>query len=161
MAWMRTKLIIPKTIKPSKRVAIAQAVITHIQDRTFAGLDKNNNPFPKYTKEYAEFKGSQDVDLLLSGEMMDSIQLLSHSSGEINIGFNKSNNALNGKAEGNIKGSYGGEPNKKKARDFLGIDPDELGVIVSLFEDNSEESISEDEVKAITDELISQLLDDL
>ena len=156
---MRTKILIPKTINPTKRVQIANAIITHIQDRTFAGLDKSNSPFPKYSKEYAAIKGSTDVDLVLSGEMMDSIKLLSSKSGELLIGFDKSDKALNGKAEGNIKGSYGGVPDKDKARDFLGIDQDELDAIVSAFEEDVQ--ISQEEINQLTKEILDDILDNL
>ena len=91
--------------------------------------------------------------------MMDSIKLLSSRSGELLIGFDKSDKALNGKAEGNIKGSYGGDPDKDKARDFLGIDQDELDAIVSAFEEDVQ--ISQEEIDQLTKEILDDMLDNL
>jgi hypothetical protein len=91
--------------------------------------------------------------------MLESIQLLSHKSGEIVIGFDKSDDELNGKAEGNILGSYGGEPNKKKARDFLGMPKDELDILFDAFESEIELDGKVTEKEASMD--IESILDDL
>lgn len=161
MAWIREKINLPKTLKPAERKVVAELVINHIINRSAAGLDKNDNKFPKYTKAYAEKKGVgvNDVDLILEGEMLESLQLLSHKAGEIVIGFDKEDSRLNGKAEGNILGSYGGEPNKKKARDFLGLSSDDLEVIIDSFDTDVE--LTEEEVRALTRELTDELLGDL
>lgn len=154
--WVREKIKLPKTIKPKDRVKIAEVVIDHIINRSAAGLDKNDKKFPKYSKDYAEKKGVgvSDVDLILEGEMLESIMLLSHKSGEITIGFDKSDEDLNGKAEGNILGSYGGEPNKKKARDFLGISGDDLEVLIDSFSGEPESF----DTNAVLDELLGEML---
>lgn len=163
MTWVREKIKLPKSIKPAERKQIASVVIDHIINRSIAGYDKNNKKFPKYSKEYAEKKGVglSDVDLLLSGEMLESIQLLSDKSGELVIGFNKSDDELNGKAEGNILGSYGGEPNSKKARDFLGINDDELQTLIDAYSDDSFEDLTDEQIKQLSDELAAELLDDV
>jgi hypothetical protein len=166
MTWIREKILLPKTINPTQRKKIAEVIISHIIDRSIAGYDKNNKKFPNYTKKYAEIKGVDvsDVDLLLSAEMLESIKLLSDKSGEITIGFDKSDQELNGKAEGNILGSYGREPNKKKARDFLGIDSDELDVLISAYEnelDDNEIQLTDEEIKILSKELVNDMLDDL
>lgn len=165
MAWIREKIIIPKTFKPKERVKIAEVVIDHIINRSVAGLDKNNKKFPAYSKKYADRKnvGVSDVDLILSGEMLESIQLLNHKSGEIIIGFDKTDKELNGKAEGNILGSYGREPNKKKARDFLGMPKDELEILFDSFESEIEAGSSLKgaafDVGAVLDEVLLEELD--
>lgn len=167
MTWIREKIKLPKTFKPKDRVKIAEVIIDHIINRSVAGLDKNNKKFPGYSKEYAEKKGvgQGDVDLILSGEMLESIQLLSHKSGEVVIGFDKSDEELNGKAEGNILGSYGREPNKKKARDFLGMPDDELDILFGAFEEEIElgrgeinDSVAMD-VGSILDDLLEEELE--
>lgn len=159
MTWIREKIKLPRSIRPPQRKQIAELVIAHILTRSAAGYDKNNKKFPKYTKEYAEKKGvgRGDVDLILTGEMMESIELLSNKPGEIIIGFEKGNDELNGKAEGNILGSYGNEPDPSKARDFLGIDEDELGQIITEIESqdfaNEFDGKTLEEIKAIAREL--------
>lgn len=127
MAWMRTKIQIPKHLKPSQRELLGEEIVDFIINRSAAGLDKNNRKFKKYSKAYADMKGVNegDVDLVLTGEMMESLQLLNHRNGELMIGYDKEDD-INAKAEGNITGSYGGDPNPKKARDFLGITKKDL-----------------------------------
>ena len=157
MTWIREKIKIPTTIKPSERVKMAEMIINVIINRSVAGIDKNNKKFPKYSKEYAEKKGVgvNDVDLILSGEMLESIQLLSHKSGEITIGFDKSDQELNGKAEGNILGSYGGEPSRKKARDFLGIPQDEVDILAESSNDLAD--LSPEEIRLLAEDLLGDV----
>lgn len=118
-------------------------VIDFIVNRTEKGIDKNGEKFPKYSASYVnsnDFKNAGKskgkVNLTLSKEMLNSIELLSEKSGELVVGFDKGDKELNGKAEGNIVGSYGGEPDPKKARDFLGIADKDLDRIVKRYEDN-------------------------
>jgi hypothetical protein len=132
MTQVKTVIKIPKEFKPAERLVIADEIIDFIRDRTASGLDKNNNKFKKYSKQYAKKKGVDidDVDLILEGDMLDKLKPLKTSSGEIVIGYEKGDE-VNGKAEGNILGSYGKEPNKKKARDFLGISREDLADILA------------------------------
>lgn len=156
--YTKEKLIIPKTIKPKERVKIAKVVIEHIITRSANGLDKNNKKFPKYSFEYADKKGVgvSDVDLILTGEMLDELELVSHKAGEIVIGYKNPSDELAGKVEGNRIGSYGREPNKKKARDFLGLPKDELEVLAAAFE----EDIDLDTPETFTKEEITTQADD-
>jgi len=162
--WTREKIKIPKTLKPKERVQIAEVVINHIINRTAAGQDRNNNDFPKYTAKYAEEKGVgvDDVDLILSGEMLEGIALLSHKPGEIVIGYDDPSDELAGKVEGNRTGSYGGEPNKSKARDFLGIASDDLEVLLDAYQDDEEDlgPLTEKELEILSRQLAEELLDD-
>ena len=115
---------------------VGEDLIDFIRDRTSKGLGKDNKPFPKYSKAYKEsfeFKvagKTNTVDLELTGEMMDSLIVLSVKKGEIEIGY-PPDSPVNGRAEGNILGSYGGDPDPSKARNFL--------------------ALSEKEVKSVTD----------
>lgn len=140
---MMTRISIPKKFNKETRELIADDVIDFIIERTTQGVDKNGNDFPAYSKEYAKKKGVnvQAVDLVASGEMMLSQQLkkIKDASGEIIIGYDGRSKKLNEKVEGNITGSYGGEPNKKKARDFLGISNQDLMVIIGKYEADEEE----------------------
>jgi hypothetical protein len=162
--WTREKIKIPKTLKPKERVQIAEVVINHIINRTVAGQDKNNNDFPKYTAKYAEEKGVGvgDVDLILSGEMLEEIVPLDHGPGYITIGYKNPSKELAGKVEGNRTGSYGGEPNKSKARDFLGIASDDLEVLLDAYQDDEEDlgPLTEEELDALSRQLAEELLDD-
>jgi len=132
------EVVIPKGYKPEERQAIAAEIIDHIITRTKSGKDKDGEGFPGYSKSYMkslDFKISgkgKKVDLTLSGEMLSSMELLKESSGKVVIGFEKDDD-INGRAEGNILGSYGGSPNPKKSRDFLGIGKDQLNKILENY----------------------------
>jgi hypothetical protein len=130
-------LPIPPKISKNDKVAIADAVIEYIKDKTANGENWKGKKFPKYSKEYIESldfkiagKSSGDVNLTLSGDMLAAMKLLDIKEKSIEIGYDK-NTEENSRAEGNILGSYGGEPNPKKARDFLGIDPKVYAKIIS------------------------------
>lgn len=147
--WMKVDVAIPKRFGPTERLAIAQEVIDFIVTRTRAGKDIDGAAFPKYSQSY---KGSLDfkiagkgsrVDLTLTGEMLDSIKLISHSSGRVTVGFDRSDSKLNGKAEGNQLGTYGSDtPNPKKARPFLGINKDDLQKIIKRYPQDRADSVS-------------------
>ncbi len=137
--WMKTKIKIPKSYGPTEREAIALEILEKIVERTQNGKDKNGDKFAPYTKDYKEslnFKlggKSSKVDLTLSGDMLADMQLLNHKNGEITIGYENGTES-NSKAEGNIRGTYGQKvPDKSKARDFLGINKNELGEILSNY----------------------------
>jgi hypothetical protein len=160
--WTREKIILPKTLKPKERIKIAEIIIEHIVTRSANGLDRNNKKFAKYSDSYAEKKGVgvSDVDLILTGEMLDSLEIVStKKSGEIIIGYIDPSDDLAGKVEGNRIGSYGGEPNKKKARDFLGIDADELEILVGAFEGDID--LGQDSQGFNTQEILDELLRDV
>lgn len=140
MAQQKVKIEIPKDLPPEAREDLARKIITYIQERT-ATEQKGYNPDTgrnyslsrkPYTEKYAEKKGvgETDVDLLLSGDMLDAIELLTHRSGSITIGY-PAGSDQNGKAEGNQKGTYGkSKPDPKKARPFLGISKGDLRRII-------------------------------
>lgn len=128
-----------KEYSDSERELIADEIIEFIKTRTEKGKDKNNESFPKYSDKYREsldFKNagkSKKVNLKLSGDMLDSIELLNNfKNGKIQIGFEAGTDE-NARAEGNILGSYGGDPDKEKARDFLGIDEADLKKILKKY----------------------------
>lgn len=140
MPWMRTKIQIPKHLRPSQREMLGEEVVDFIINRSAAGIDKRGRKFKKYTESYAKHKGVDvtDVDLVLTGDMMDELKVLNHKNGEITIGYDKDSD-INGKVEGNITGSYGKDPNPKKSRDFLGITKQDLYSILQddAYEDES------------------------
>lgn len=159
--WTRVKIKLPKTIKPRERVAIAEVLLTHIVTRTLNGEDKNNKKFKNYTEKYADLKGVDvsDVDLTLDGEMLEALELVSHKSGEITIGYKDPSEELAGKVEGNRSGFYGNSK-KKKSRDFLGITQSDLSLLLGAYED-ADEPVSDEDLEAFARELAEETLADL
>lgn len=137
MAWQKTRIEIPEDIAPDERKAIAESILERIRERAInegRGINPDTrrlNKFPPYTKEYAKKKGVSrgSVDLTLSAEMLTDMRLLSDQKGSLLIGF-ENGTKLNGKAEGNQTGSYGGSPKASRARHFLGISVAELTEIL-------------------------------
>jgi hypothetical protein len=163
MAKLSIKIPFTQPIKPKERVKIADALLTHIVGRTMAGLDKKNKPFEKYSDKYAEEKGVgvSDVDLLLSGEMLSELQVLKVDANGVEIGY-KGSKDLIGKVDGNIRGTYGqSEPIPGKARDFLGILPDDVEVIIDSYIDEDLKDLSEEELDAIAREAAREILGDI
>lgn len=160
-SWTRVKIKLPKTIKPKERIALADVLLTHIVTRTLNGEDKNNKKFKNYTEKYADAKGvdASDVDLTLDGEMLEALELVSHKSGEITIGYSDPSDDLAGKVEGNRSGFYGNSK-KKKARDFLGITQADLNLILDAYQDDGE-PVSDEELDAFARELAEETLDEL
>jgi hypothetical protein len=154
MSWQKIKLNIPKSYTPIERKAIAQEVIEFIIARTKQGKDKNNKTFSGYSDQYKKSldykiagkpKSGRPVDLTLSGEMLNSIELLNDSKGSLVIGFDKSDTELNDKVEGNRLGTYGSTtPIRGKKRDFLGITQEDLKKILKNYPSrNRDESIAQ------------------
>lgn len=163
MAKLSIKIPFTQPIKPKERVKIADALLTHIVGRTMAGLDRDNNKFAKYTKKYAEEKGVgvSDVDLLLSGEMLSELQVLKVDANGVEIGY-KGSKDLIGKVEGNILGTYGQpEPIPGKARDFLGILPDDVEVIIDSYISEDIKNLTQDELDAIARDAAREILGDI
>jgi hypothetical protein len=144
MAQQKVIITIPKELKPVQRRELADLVIEHIFERTTVdNKDKNGKKFPAYSKEYVKSldfanagKSKSDVNLQLSGDMLAAMQLLKDRPGEIIIGYERGS-PENGKAEGNILGTYGSDtPNRKKARDFLGVQSKKLKELVAYVKNN-------------------------
>ena len=138
MTQQKVKIVVPKDLTPSDRVELAEDIIQFIQTRTSGGVGfrkgRNYRLSEKpYTKEYAQRKGSSRVDLTLTTEMLDSIDLLAHRNGSITVGY-QAGSRVNDKAEGNQTGSYGRSPNSKKARPFLGLTLRDLDTLLEDFE---------------------------
>lgn len=124
---MKVTIPIPKKYRPEERKAIAQEVVDFIVERTLSGKDKDNINFKPYSKSYVKSldfkiagKSASNVNLKLSGDMLASLKPLTHRSGSITVGY-EAGDENNGKAEGNIKGTYGNKKQVAPKRDFLGI----------------------------------------
>ena len=129
MATKHQKIRVPlpePITDPDKREEIADLVIERIVERTDQGKDKEGKSFTKYSKAYIEsldFKiagKSKTPNLQLSGDMLAAIKLLKSTRNWIEIGFEKGTEE-NGKADGNIRGTYGKPSPVGPKRDFLGI----------------------------------------
>lgn len=136
----KVRIKIPTELDADQREQLSDDILEFIRRRTERGKDVNNKKFPGYSESYKQsldFKvagKSKNVDLTLSGDMLAMLDVLQHKKGEIVIGF-ESGTEENARAEGNILGSYGGDPNPKRARNFLGIDPRDLARILKHYEE--------------------------
>lgn len=166
MAKLSVFIPFPESIRRKKdQNKIADAIITHIVGRTMAGFDKNNDRFPRYEKKYADLKGvgRSEVDLLLSGEMLESLRVLKVNGDGVEIGY-RGSESLIGKVDGNIRGTYGQpEPIPGKARDFLGIDDEAVDIIVSAYRDESEDdkTLTEEDLDKIARDAAREILGDI
>jgi hypothetical protein len=138
-AQQKVTIEIPDHLTPQERQAFAAEVLDLIVERTREkGLDKNNKPFKGYSDSYMdslEFKiAGKDakVDLTLSGEMLDAIELLRHKRGQLVIGY-QAGDPINGKVEGNRLGTYGQSKQVGPKRDHLGITKGDLAKIASKY----------------------------
>jgi hypothetical protein len=140
MAWQRVRIPIPRGYSSEDKAKIGEEIVEYIRDRTESGTGVRARgdgfttySFPAYSKSYAQEKGQTNVDLHLSGNMLDALGVLSTDADSILIGF-KNGTEENAKAEGNALGSYGGSPNPRKARSFLGLTRGELNRILKGYE---------------------------
>ena len=123
-------------ISKDKTELIAEEVLDYIIERTKSGKGKDGKSFPSYSDSYKNsinYKAARKdgtPNLTLSGEMIDSLKVLEVKNGSFTIGFSKSDKEVNARAEGNILGSYGGSPNKSKARNFLEMSSSEIAKII-------------------------------
>lgn len=136
MAWQKIRIDVPEDIGPSEREAMGAEMVALMVSKAKDGIGvryegdrARPKNFPAYTERYEKFKGQKNVDLTLSGEMLEALNVLSHKKGSILIGF-ENGSEENDKAEGNITGSYGRSPNPRKARNFLGLTASEIKAIV-------------------------------
>lgn len=138
----KTTFKIPKGYNVQERKVIAQELIDLIVKRTREkNIDKNGRPFKKYSKAYKESldfknagKSGSRVDLTLSREMLNELDYLSGRDGQITVGYEKDNDRLNGKVEGNRKGTYGKTARSGRVpRDFLGLPESEINKIIRKY----------------------------
>jgi len=135
---------LPEKLKPNQRQAIAQEVIDFIVERTQKGQDVKGDKWSgsrgTYSPEYIKSldfkiagKSKKKVDLTLSSEMLNDLEIIKHAKGKIVIGYGRGN-ASRGKAEGNILGTYGQpDPIPGKSQPFLGITGKKLAEIVDPY----------------------------
>lgn len=128
---------------PAERKAIAIDIINYLQKRTKKGLGPDGKPWEGPAGEYSDsyrqsldFKQKRNkgkVTLELSGDMLTSIALIESNRGKLKYGV-PSGDAEEGRAEGNILGTYGqAEPIEGKARDFLSLSSEEIKRILKNY----------------------------
>jgi hypothetical protein len=135
---VQTKIKIPSQYSNRTATAIANDLIDLILARTEKGEGSNGKKFPKYSSAYKksfEFQAAgkgNNVDLRLSGEMLNELSIVSVAAGEIVIGYNE-DSSVAGRVEGNVLGSYGGDPDSKKARNFLELSEKEIQGVLNNY----------------------------
>lgn len=131
----KVKIFIGEGYNQRERKKIADELIDVMVTQAELGkglYGTRRKSFPKYSKKY--FKYGEDVDLVLSGEMLNAIDVLESTDDSLTIGF-EDGTLQNAKADGNIRGTYGkSRANSKKARPFLGVTASELNDILSDFD---------------------------
>jgi hypothetical protein len=148
----KTVIRIPKGYDESVRHLIGRAIVNRIIVRTRdENLDKNNRRLGGYDKDYSDGldfkiagKSRSDVDLTLTGEMLNSLDVIDSTDGEITIGY-KAGDPINGKVKGNRLGTYGQNKKVGPKRDFLGITNGDLGKILKKFPNQNESSLKRQE----------------
>jgi hypothetical protein len=166
MAWVKTIIPLSSEIETEEARLIAEELLNYIVDRTKAGKGQDGKPFPGYSPEYKKSldfkiagKSPGKVDLTLTGEMLDSLKVLIAQRGKIVIGYDQGD-PINGKAEGNILGSYGGAPNPGKARDFMAVSGKEIRKVIDSLDAQplaTQKSIS-NQSKIAADRMVSNML---
>jgi len=135
-ANIQTIFNIPLSWDASQRDYAAQLIIEKIQANTTKGLDKNGDSFSKYSNEYkhsVDFHNadkSNRVNLQLTGDMLNSIEVIQSLPGKLIIGY-PTGSKMAGQVEGNQIGSYGHKPNEAHARPFLGLPKEQLDLIIA------------------------------
>jgi hypothetical protein len=123
-----------------ERAAIAQELIRYIKDRSSEGKGPGGKAFSgSYSKEYKdsiEYKIARKdgtINQKLSGDMLDSIDILGNDPGRVRYGFEQGTDE-NAKADGNIRGTYGqSRPIPGKARDFLTLTSSEVQAVLAKY----------------------------
>ena len=137
---LKKRLNIPRDFDSGQRRSLANKVILFIQERTSRGLDIEGNSFAPYSESYVDSKdfslagkSKSRVNLRLTDEMMESIELLDHGVGYIVIGF-EANSEANNKAVWNQRSDNG------PSRMFLGVNDADLERLISQVRVESPES---------------------
>lgn len=131
--WVYTEVTLDKEYDKGTLHEIGEDLINFIIERSKNGEGKDGKSFPKYSKEYKEsldFKiagKSDEVNLTLSSELLDSLEVIEVSKNKIRIGYDKGDERNNAVAEGNIIGSYGkSRGSSSKARNYLDLSHKEV-----------------------------------
>lgn len=156
MPQQKITLKIPRELNHSQREAVADKAIDWIISRTNRGIDKNGDRFTPYSKSYAGSKNFSIagktkglVNLRLTGELHNGLQLLGHSAGRIVIGYKDGSGA-------NDKAQWAAASDNGPVREFLGLSQDRLDRIVREVATDTQGQ----QVNSILDNLLSGLSGD-
>lgn len=158
MAQRIFNIQVPIDMDGSTRLILAQEVIDKIKDNVSQGIDASGKVFSgvkkknTYAASYvsspqfsAAGKRQSPINLRLSGDMMDTLDVIDHGPGYIDIGYE------DGSAE-NEKAGWAIDGNRyTPARNFLGLSG--VDDIVSEYEQIADED-------ALTSEIIDQEITD-
>ena len=105
---------------------------------THEGIVSSYKAFKNYSKGYIKSldfknagKSAGSVDLTLSGDLLQSLDVVKITSTKVELGFPSNQD---GKADGNIRGTYGrSRADAGKARNFLGLTESDYNKIVKKF----------------------------
>lgn len=123
----QSKIInIPLGYSAGQRKRIGQDIIDFIIRRTQSGIDVNGNLLAGYSPNYEK---TGLVDLTVTEQMLNSLELLSQGPGFVRIGFTN--------REANNKAGYIQNPRGQKAsspaRTFVGINQEDLSRILERY----------------------------
>lgn len=125
---IQSKIIsIPRGYNETQRREIGQEIIRKIKRRTSSGIDINGNLFASYSTNYEK---SGTVNLSLTGDMLQALEVISTGPGFVRIGFNS--RTANDKASF-IQSPRGQKTGKQPVRRFVGISPGDLNDILERF----------------------------
>lgn len=122
----KSRINLPKDLSQEARTLLADKVISLIKERTDKNKDVDGSKFAPYSNSYVasqDFKNAgkskSDVNLRLTNEMMDSIQLIDQGPGFITIGFESGTDA-------NDKAVWQERSDNGPSRKFVGINDKDL-----------------------------------
>lgn len=122
---------LPRDFDESDRARAAALIKQRIVERTLDSIDVNGRRFANYSDSYAESfefklagKSKNEPNLVLSGDMLNSIQTLESSTGYVILGF------YEGTAE-NDKATWAERSDNGPSRKFLGLKESELELIIA------------------------------
>jgi hypothetical protein len=128
----------------SLKQTIAQEVIDRIVDQAKAGENRKGRNFKNstYSDSYADSlrfqafgKSQNDVDLTLTGQMLDALDVRKVTKNTVEIGWTPAS-TQGKKAHGHITGQAGQNPQMK--RDFFGLPKKQLNAIKKEFKGDVE-----------------------
>ncbi len=100
----------------SQMALLSNDIISDIHTRTSSGLDSKFKPLKRYTTEYAKRKGTQKVTLVVTGEMLGSMDAKKTKKG-LKLYF--------GSTDANDKAYY----QQKQKRNFFKLDKKQMKFI--------------------------------
>lgn len=122
---------IPVEFDEVERQKIAELSVQRIVARTDVGIDKTGKRFSPYSASYVNSldfkiagKNRNEVNLQLTGDMINSLQILESKPGKIILGYNE------GTIE-NDKAAWAAASDNGPSRKFLGLKPEELELILA------------------------------